>query len=197
MIKAVVFDFDGTLTMPGAIDFAGIRKALGCPQSQPILEFLEALEGSPEHARACAVLDEFEMRAAARATPNVGAEQTIRDLQETGVPMSIVTRNCRRAVDRSLENFTELSADDFQVILTRDDSIRPKPDSESVRHAAIAMGVPVAQILCVGDYLFDIELAKNAGCLSAYLAPDGDEPALEPDYLVEKLDEIPAIVSRG
>jgi len=31
VIKGVLFDFDGTLTIPGAIDFFDIKDSLGCP----------------------------------------------------------------------------------------------------------------------------------------------------------------------
>ena len=42
--KAVLFDFDGTLTAPGALDFRVIKKEIGCPQDMPVLEFIEELK---------------------------------------------------------------------------------------------------------------------------------------------------------
>ena len=42
-IKFVLFDFDGTLTLPGAIDFALIRQRIGCPDDMAILEFIQTL----------------------------------------------------------------------------------------------------------------------------------------------------------
>jgi phosphoglycolate phosphatase-like HAD superfamily hydrolase len=194
MIKAVLFDFDGTLTAPGAIDFAGIRRAVGCGEEQPILEYIEGIADSEERSRANAVLDEHEMAAAAKSMPNAGAETTVSQLAEMGMPVSVLTRNCRRAVERSLENFSALRGSDFVITLSRDDGIRPKPDPEGVYRAALAMQVPVETILCVGDYVFDVELAKNAGCLSAYLSPSGVEPAIKPDYLIGRLDQVLDIV---
>ena len=41
IIKGVLFDFDGTLTRPGALDFPAIKQELGCPADQAILEYLE------------------------------------------------------------------------------------------------------------------------------------------------------------
>jgi hypothetical protein len=46
-IAAVVFDFDGTLTRLGAIDFVAIHKAVGCPKGMGLLEFLAAI-GDPQ-----------------------------------------------------------------------------------------------------------------------------------------------------
>ena len=40
-IKAVLFDFDGTLTYPGALDYSAIKRELDCPEDRLILEFLE------------------------------------------------------------------------------------------------------------------------------------------------------------
>ena len=43
IIKGVLFDFDGTLTRPFAIDFQAIKTAIGCPPDETILEFIETL----------------------------------------------------------------------------------------------------------------------------------------------------------
>jgi len=40
-IKAVLFDFDGTLTKPGALNFPRLKKTIGCPADVPVLEFIE------------------------------------------------------------------------------------------------------------------------------------------------------------
>ena len=42
-IDAVLFDFDGTLTAPGALDFKEIKAELGCPLDRPVLEYIEGL----------------------------------------------------------------------------------------------------------------------------------------------------------
>ena len=42
-IKGVLFDFDGTLTLPGALDFPAIKRELNCPPDIPILEYLETV----------------------------------------------------------------------------------------------------------------------------------------------------------
>jgi len=43
-VKAVLFDFDGTLTKPGSIDFNLIKRAIGCPPESFILEFIETID---------------------------------------------------------------------------------------------------------------------------------------------------------
>ena len=40
-LRAVLFDFDGTLTVPGQLDFAAIKREVGCPPDQLVLEWIE------------------------------------------------------------------------------------------------------------------------------------------------------------
>ena len=40
-IKGILFDLDGTLTCPGALDFPSIKREMNCPGDTPILEYLE------------------------------------------------------------------------------------------------------------------------------------------------------------
>ena len=42
-INAVLFDFDGTLSKPGTLDFPRLKKEIGCPPDDPVLEFIENL----------------------------------------------------------------------------------------------------------------------------------------------------------
>ncbi len=47
-IKAVLFDFDDTLTIPGRLDYAGIREDIGCPQEAISMVDRETLPGLKE-----------------------------------------------------------------------------------------------------------------------------------------------------
>jgi len=56
-IKAVLFDFDGTLTKPGALDFNRIKSELGCPLDRPVLEFIQNLPTAAQRKQATAALN--------------------------------------------------------------------------------------------------------------------------------------------
>ena len=100
--EAVLFDFDGTLTRPGAIDFEAIREALRCPPDTYLLEFIAALPEGAERERAQATLERFELDGAARSEPNEGAEAIVQRLRQLSLPLGILTRNGRAAVERAL-----------------------------------------------------------------------------------------------
>ena len=193
-IRGVIFDFDGTLTAPGAIDFTTMRRELGCPDGQPILEFVDVLDDAATREEAERILSRHEIEAAGRSVPNEGAETTVRELRAGGIPLAIVTRNGLAAIRRSMRNFSTIALSDFVIVITRDDELRPKPDPQSVIHAAQAMGLDVARLLCVGDYRFDIELARNAGCVSAFLTNGSAAADMEADFTIERLDQVLRIV---
>lgn len=194
-IDAVLFDFDGTLTRPGALDFGRMRQTLGCPDGQPVLEFIAEMANETDRERAMAALADFEREAAADSVPNEGAEAALEFLRSRGLRLGILTRNRRDAVERALENFDAVSAADFAAIVTREDPAAPKPSPDGVRLAAERMGVPPERVLLVGDFDFDVAAAHAAGALAVFLT-NGDSTVAPPeaDHLLHSLAELQAVV---
>ena len=196
-VRAVIFDFDGTLTKPGSLEFAKIKAELGCPLNRPVLEFIATLETGPRR-RAQQLLDEFEYRAAEVSEPNRGAERLLDFLGAHRIPCAIVSRNSLRSVLRALENFDSVSTDHFEALITRDDRIPPKPDPASIHKVALRLGLPVEQVLTVGDFIYDVEAGKRSGALTAYLSNDSALPSFKepPDYVVSDLEELETLIDR-
>ena len=194
-IKAVLFDFDGTLTRPGSLDFRRLREELATPAGAFILEYIQGLP-LQRRRRALRILDRFEMEGAARSRPNAGAEDLIRKLQAIGLPLAIVSRNSRAAVLRALENFPSVGAADFEVIISRDDDVLPKPHPDGIRLAAGKMGVDAGETLVVGDFHFDINAGLRAGSPTVFLTNGRIDPPVVPvpDYVVENLSQVEALV---
>ena len=159
-IKALLFDFDGTLTAPGALDFPSIKSAVGCPPDVPILEHIQSMKDSRAQMEAMERLTEFEIRAARRSTPNGGVIEMVAWLKRKGMRLGIITRNSRASVLCAMEKFLPLGPDDFDLIITREDPISPKPSGEGLRWAADHFSISPREVLMVGDYLFDC-LAGN------------------------------------
>lgn len=197
-IRAVLFDFDGTLTLPGSIDFAGIKKAIGCPGDEPILEFIENRPSVADQRRAWLVLEQFENEAARHSHPNAGAEDLLQFLKRRRIRCGILTRNRRVSVETALKNFTRVGLADFYVIITREHVERPKPDPEGILLAARRLRVPTGALLMVGDYRYDIEAGQRAGAPTVFLKSHlttrlPDPPA---DFTVGALREVANIIDR-
>lgn len=196
-IKAVIFDFDGTLTRPEGLDISEIKNELGCPDDSLILEFMEKL---PEKEKAVfnTRLMELERRSAAKALPNPGADQVIARIKELGLKVGILTRNTKEAVTLSLENFPRLNTDAFHVIVTREDPVLPKPSPDSVRHTAALLGVCPEETLVVGDKVYDMDAGNHAGAITAFLT--NGEPfweSVRSDFTISSLSELLPIVRKG
>lgn len=195
-IKGVLFDFDGTLTLPGALDFQAIKRELSCPLDLPILEYLETVpvEARPPLMR---ILEAAEEKAAEGSLPNVGAEECLLTLREKGVLVGIITRNSLLSVRRAMERFGAVRLHDFSVVITRDDSL-PKPHPDGVHKARERMGLVASELMVVGDFRFDVMAGKAAGACTVLLT--NGRPSVmapgdpEPDFTVTSLEEILKLV---
>ena len=195
-IRAVLFDFDGTLTLPGALDFPAIKQDLGCPPDQALLEYIDTLHDPEQRRAAQARLDLFESQAARRSRPNAGAQELVAWLKTRRVAVAILTRNSRAAVLCALENFNPVSADSFDLIVTRDDPVAPKPSGQGVLFAARALGVKPAEMLMVGDFIFDCQAGRAAGARTVLLDPH-DDPRLAAarcDHRIRLLAELQTLL---
>jgi len=199
MIRGVLFDFDGTLTLPGALNFPRIKQELGCPVAMPILEYLETLPLEKRRSL-MKVLEKREEDAAAASRPNEGAERVLLELRKRDLLLGILTRNSMRSVKRALEAFKGILASDFAAIITRESS-QPKPHPEGVYRAAEKMGLPVGKLLVVGDFRFDIQAGNAAGAPTVLLVNDGVSPMLpgdpKPDFTVRRLEDILGLLPQG
>ena len=191
-IKGVLFDFDGTLTRPGALDFPAIKVEMNCPPDVPVLEFIQN-QPPGQRVRLFQALERIEEAAALRSSPNEGAVRCLSALKERGIPMGILTRNSLQSVRSCMVNFRGIDLADFSAVITRADSL-PKPHPDGVHKAALRMGIPVQELLLVGDFRFDIIAGKAAGARTVLLTNDGrsamspEDPS--PDHVVERLDMI-------
>ncbi len=197
-IDAVLFDFDGTLTRPGSLDFSVIKKAIDCPGEVPVLEFMAGVDDPAQRMDMARQLDRFELEGAAVSQPNAGAEHLVDSIKAAGLPVGILTRNSRASVARALENFATLRLADVDVMVTREDPVKIKPSGEGVLLAARKMGVDPAHVLVVGDYRFDMQAGCDAGALTAYLSNGRPIPAdLDCRFVVETLAELEPIIADG
>jgi len=191
-IKGVLFDFDGTLTLPGALDFPAIKRELDCPPDLPILEYLETVPAALKPSL-IKILESKEEKAAEESLPNVGAEECLLILRDKGVLVGIITRNSLPSVRLALARFETVRLHDFSAVITRDDSL-PKPHPDGVHKACERMGLAASELMVVGDFRFDVMAGKAAGACTVLLT--NGRPSVmapgdpEPDFTVTCLEEI-------
>jgi phosphoglycolate phosphatase len=180
-MDTVLFDFDGTLVEID-IDFNQMRQgifSLGLEYgvfAEPGLYVLESLEDIFEKLRqldvnqardfkrrAKRLIVSIEVEAATRSRAMPGAKRTLRELKGRGIKIGIVTRNCRSVVIKSAE-----TADfAYDLMLTRDDVEKVKPDPQHLLDALNIMASKPGESIMVGDHPMDILAGKRAGMKTA------------------------------
>jgi phosphoglycolate phosphatase-like HAD superfamily hydrolase len=76
------------------------------------------------------------------------------------------------------------------MLVAREDATA-KPDPEGLLRIAASFGLSTADMLCVGDFLFDLQAADRAGMPSCLYDPGCDSPhAPLADYVVRDFHEL-------
>lgn len=192
--SAVIFDLDGTLTTPGLIDFAAMRRDIGCPPAHDILDHMAHLEASaPERAAAAwAAIEHHELAGLSTAAPNVGLHDALGALHQRGLGLGVLTRNSRRTLDHTLERLAIHPL--LPARVAREDA-RPKPHPDGVLKLAEALGSPPAHTLVVGDYRHDVSAGHAAGAWTAWLRPRAtDEVPAHTDFVLARLTDVIAVI---
>ena len=187
-VRAVVFDFDGTLVAT-QIDFAAMRQAivdlighwdlgpsiLGQPAY--VLEMVaagcQALQNEAQRAatferEAMDIIEGFEMQTCPHAAPFPGVMETLVQLATRGFRVGIITRNSRKGV----EAITARYPLHYEVLFTREDVSQVKPHPEHLLAAIRALRLEPPHVLMVGDHPTDVICGRAAGVLSAGVSID-------------------------
>jgi phosphoglycolate phosphatase len=211
LMKAMVFDFDGTLAVL-TIDFGLMRrrvlewmKAYGIGEERIhekyLLEIIEevrhlmveekrAKEAEKFFDGAHQILKEVELEAAAGGKLIPGSKGVLLSLREKGVKVGIVTRNCEDAVRRV---FPDLDAY-CDVFVSRDGVRKVKPHPDHLTSVMKALRVSGAEAVMVGDHVLDILAGKKVGMktvgvLTGYIKREEFEKA-GADYILSSVSEI-------
>ncbi|XP_071720425.1 haloacid dehalogenase-like hydrolase domain-containing protein At2g33255 [Rutidosis leptorrhynchoides] len=206
LLKGVVFDMDGTLTVP-VIDFTAMYKAVlgedqytkiksNSPSGIDILHHIE--QWSPDkQQKAYEVIADFEQQGMDRLQIMPGAAELCGFLNSRNIRRGLITRNVKSAVDLFHERFGM----SFSPALSRE--FRPyKPDPAPLLHICSTWEVEPHEVLMIGDSLKDdVACGKRAGAVTCLLDETGryDSPEyanveLKPDYKVSSLAQVHSLL---
>jgi len=213
-IKAILFDMDGTLTKYNLnyylarVKIADELNALNINsfkihQGMNINSMLTSVEHKiPETdynlllGRIYAIMSKYELEFAKKVEILPGVQNTLQILKNYGLKIAIVTNNGRAASKKVIDKFS--MHDLIDVLITREDVYRCKPNGEMVKKAMDILKVKSNETLFVGDSIVDILAARNSSVLSVAV-PSGPTKSIDlinnlPNYVVQYISDIPILV---
>ena len=208
MVKAILFDFDGTLvdaskaiiqTFNSVVTRFGLdpwtHNRITTGIGKPLVTLFQEIRPECRPFQLQEMLKAYEELAgeedprAVRLKPNV--RLTLASLNER-VRMGIVTSRRSTGARNILRHF-ELEQY-FSAVIGIENVDRPKPDAEPLRMALDLLGVSAEEALMVGDTPDDVRSARNAGVKSAGVTTGhqalSDLLAAEPDFIIHDLSEL-------
>jgi HAD superfamily hydrolase (TIGR01549 family) len=193
-LRGVVFDMDGTLTVPN-LDFGEMYRRCGVDTSGDILAEIKRMQPM-EAQRANAIIEETEEEGRRTLQLMPGALEFREWLLRHDVPMALVTRNTSRTVQR----LTELGFA-LDIAISRDDVFPPKPHPQALHHIAEKWKVECDEsLVMIGDSLSnDIGFGKAAGVSTAFFntgrSSSQERTAdLQPDIETSSFLELPSLL---
>jgi len=215
-IRAVVFDFDGTLAVLN-IDFSEMREQVFQLMrkysvneekigERYLLEIIDEVvqilsqknPGAAEtfYQEAHQILHEVELKAAEEGKLLPGVEAALKSLRDKGLKVGIVTRNCEEAVRKVVPDIEAFC----DVFVPRDLIKRVKPHPEQLTSVLKALHVAGKETVMVGDHTIDIQAGKRVGMrtigvLTGRVKKEEFEKA-GADYVLKDASEVCRLIAR-
>ncbi|MDQ5809826.1 MAG: HAD-IA family hydrolase [Actinomycetota bacterium] len=205
VLRAVLFDFDGTLVDTTELIYQSMRHAAGEVLGREDLprEVLLANVGQPlprqmellDAERAEALLESYRLHNNEHHDSLIGefpgVEGSLARLRSGGVKIAVVTSKRLPSVEMALKRFPRLGevVDSF---VTMEDTEEHKPHPGPLLKGLELLGVPKEEAAYVGDSPFDVAAAKAAGVKSVAVSwgafSEDTLRSAEPDHLVPDVD---------
>lgn len=210
-LEAVLFDFEGTLVdfqwkladaveetlqMLWAMGFAKDRI-----QSRKYSTLMpEAMQAAPEigfqpdriRERIGSVYDRYDEDALTRWNLRPNVKGFLSAVKAEGIRTALVSNVGGKTLSKAL---SKLGLEGFfDVFVSRNDVVNPKPNPEGMHMALERMGVKKENSVFLGDSLDDVHAARNAG-LRVIIIAEGENVrseiiAAKPDHIIQGYEEL-------
>jgi pyrophosphatase PpaX len=205
VLRAALFDFDGTLVDTTELIYQSLRHATGEVLGREIpRDILMANVGQPlprqmeliDAERAEALLESYRLHNEQHHNSLIGefpgVEVSLARLRSSGIGIVVVTSKRRFSVEMALEKFSGLG-EVVDRFVTLEDTAEHKPHpAPLLKGLEFLGGVSPEEAAYVGDSPFDVAAAKAAGVKSVAVSWGAfSEDTLRstgPEYLVPDLD---------
>lgn len=208
-IKGIIFDMDETLISTEAVIVHCVNETskkylkrtlpagdtfwtLGPPARNIIKGFADGLPGQPVRKAVDDYLFCYRNNFLEKATLFPGIPRLLQKLRESGKRLAVVT-----AEEKALMEFNLATLglkDYFDILVSRDDVLKPKPHPEGIRLALRTMRTNPEESMIIGDAATDILAGNDAGLLTvlAKWAPQfqGDLSKARPDYEFHTVEQL-------
>lgn len=207
-LKAIFFDFDGTLanTIHGILacmretytrmgipipDSKSMAQTIGLPLDESLRQAAGLSREQTQEATElyCRLFPQYEI---GNVTIFPGVLETLDTLQQRGLRLAIATSRDMESLQmimrpRGMEPL-------FEQMTTASDNLQPKPAPELVEVLLKRMGLTPDEVLVVGDTIYDIEMGKAAGCRTCAVTY-GNHPRerlleAEPEFMIDSMPEL-------
>jgi len=205
MIKAILFDLDGTIIDTNELILTSFNYVLNnylglnIRKEEIVESFGIPLKDVMDHyakERAEELVDEYIRYSLESHDKYIKSydhvEEGLLKLKNKGFKLAIVTSKRRGTALRGLNCFDLEKY--FDVIITPEDSKKHKPDGEPVLKACEVLKVKPEETIMVGDSHNDILCGKNAGsktCLVNYTALNVEKiKTHNHDFIIDKIEDL-------
>lgn len=207
-IKAILFDFDGTLadTAPGIVNTMqetfktmqlpvpteeAIRQTIGLKLEDGV-KVLGRFDDATAQ-KGVAIYRELFMKielSKIQIFPEV--KETLTILQQMGIRMAICTSRGLNSLNFILT--ANNMNDYFEEIITASANLPTKPAPDMVFELLKRMNLTANEVLVVGDTTFDIEMGHNAGCKTIAVTYGNHSTEIlatsHPTYIIDHFNEL-------
>jgi HAD superfamily hydrolase (TIGR01549 family) len=219
VVKAVVFDLDGTIAKFN-IDYKAVRAEVrgfllraGLPASilsvnESIFEMLKKAEifmknnGKSEkafkdiRAKVSEIAENYELAAAKTTSLLAGILDTLKALKKMNLKIGLCTINSEKSTNFILKRFA--IAQFFDAVTPRDDVKYVKPNAEHLEATLKALGVNPEETMVVGDGVSDMKCAKELSAIAVGLPTGVSSPkeliSSGANYFITLITDLPTLI---